>query len=150
MAKKSFSVPDADKLLSTAGGNPKTARWIASDCHNRGPSHVYLPVDDALDRKLLEGAIHANCRSSNASLAAVTASTPAARRPSRDRRGADTWYQQNQAEWSRRSRSCSPGNRRYQAAYAQNVFPEMNIGWATYVKPGRPRSGVQHRLLPLP
>ena len=124
-----------NKLLGGAGGKAEDREMDCIDCHNR-PSHVYLPVEDALDRKLLEGAIPRELPFiKQQALAAVTAKYPSSEAAQAGIAETLTkWYQANQADLVKQSRNCWPRQSAgTQAAYAQNVFPEMNIGWGTYV-----------------
>lgn len=130
-----FRTPDAEQLLGAAAGKAEDREMDCIDCHNR-PSHVYMQVDDALDRKLLEGAIPRELPFiKKQALAAVTAKYPSSEAA---RTGiAETltkWYQANQAEFiKQKPQLLAQAISGTQAAYAQNVFPEMNIGWGTYV-----------------
>jgi hypothetical protein len=130
-----FRTPDAEQLLGAAGAKVEDREMDCIDCHNR-PSHVYLPVEDALDRKLLEGAIPRELPFiKRQALAAVSAKYPSSEAA---RQGiAETltqWYQQNQAELVKtQPQLLARAVSGTQQAYAENVFPEMNIGWGTYV-----------------
>ena len=131
-----FRTADAGQLLDTAGGKAEDREMDCIDCHNR-PSHVYLGVEEALDRKIMEGAIPRELPFiKRQALAAVTAKYPSSEAAQKGIAEAlTTWYQKNQAELAKSKpqllEKAIAGTR---AAYAQNVFPEMNIGWGTYVK----------------
>jgi len=131
-----FRTDDAGQLLSTAGGKAEDREMDCIDCHNR-PSHVYLEVEEALDRKIMEGAIPRELPFiKRQALAAVTANYPSSEAAQKGIAEALTsWYQKNQGELAKSKpqllEQAIAGTR---AAYAQNVFPEMNIGWGTYVK----------------
>jgi hypothetical protein len=130
-----FRSPDAEQLLGAAGARGEVREMDCIDCHNR-PSHVYLPVAEALDRKLLEGAIPRELPFiRRQALAAVTASYPssaAARAGIAE--ALASWYQANQAELVKQQpQLLAQAIAGTQDAYAQNVFPEMNISWGSYV-----------------
>jgi len=130
-----FRVPDAEQLLSAGGGTVEDREMDCIDCHNR-PSHVYLPVTEALDRKLLEGTIPRELPFiKRQALAAVTASYPSSEAAQAGIAEALTsWYQANQTELvKQKPQLLALAIAGTQDAYAQNVFPEMNIGWGTYV-----------------
>jgi hypothetical protein len=130
-----FRTPDAERLLGAAGGKAEVREMDCIDCHNR-PSHVYLPLEDALDRKLLEGSIPRELPFiKRQALEVVTAKYPSGEAARKGVAEALTaWYQQNQAELVKaKPELLAKAIAGIQAAYGQNVFPEMNIGWGTYV-----------------
>lgn len=130
-----FRTPDANQLLSKAGDSAEGREMDCIDCHNR-PSHVYLPVEEALDRKLLEGAIPRELPFiKRQALAAVSAKYPTSEAAQAGIADALTsWYQANQAALVKaQPQLLARAVAGTQSAYAQNVFPEMNIGWGTYV-----------------
>ena len=130
-----FRTPEAEAELSKNSAKAETREMDCIDCHNR-PSHVYLPVEDALDRKLLEGLIPQELPFiKRQALAAVTAKYPsseAARQGIAD--SLTKWYQQNQTELVKaKPQLLAKAIAGTQEAFAQNVFPEMKIEWGTYV-----------------
>jgi hypothetical protein len=130
-----FRTPDAEAELSKNTAKAETREMDCIDCHNR-PSHVYLPVEDALDRKLVEGVIPRELPFiKRQALVAVTAKYPsseAARQGIAD--SLTKWYQQNQAELVKaKPQLLAKAIAGTQEAFAQNVFPEMKIEWGTYV-----------------
>ena len=130
-----FRTPDADTLLSKSAGADETREMDCIDCHNR-PSHVYLPVEDALDHKLLEGTIPVELPFiKRQALAAVTSNYPSSAAAREGIAAALTqWYQQHQAELVKaKPQLLAKAIAGAQEAYAQNVFPEMKIDWGTYV-----------------
>jgi len=130
-----FRTSDADELLqeTVQGGDEREMDCI--DCHNR-PSHVYLPPDDALDRKMSEGDIPQNLPYiKRQALEAITASyesSDQARKSISDK--LNSWYKEHYpqlvAEKPELLESAVTG---VVAAYAENVFPEMKVEWDTYV-----------------
>jgi len=130
-----FRTPDAEQLLGAGGGMAEDREMDCIDCHNR-PSHVYLPLEDALDRKLLEGAIPPELPFiKRQALAAITAKYPSSEAAQAGIAEAlTTWYQSNQGLLVKeKPQLLARAISGTQEAYAQNVFPGMNIGWGTYV-----------------
>jgi hypothetical protein len=130
-----FRTADAEQLLAAAGAKAESREMDCIDCHNR-PSHVYLSVNEALDRKILEGAIPRELPFvKRQALEAVAGSYPSDAAASTGIAEALTsWYQANQAELVKdRPELLAKAIAGTQAAYAENVFPAMNIGWGTYV-----------------
>ncbi len=130
-----FRTPDAEQLLGAAGDKAEVREMDCIDCHNR-PSHVYLPLEDALDRKLLEGSIPRELPFiKRQALEVVTAKYPSGEAAHKGIAEAlTTWYQKNQTELVKaKPELLTKAITGTQAAYGQNVFPEMNIGWGTYV-----------------
>ena len=130
-----FRTADADEKLNVPGARIETRTMDCIDCHNR-PSHVYLSVEDALNRKVLEGAIPRELPFiKRQALEAVTAKYPDGNAAKEGIANALTsWYQANQATLVKeKPQLLAKAIAGVQEAYAQNVFPEMNIGWGTYV-----------------
>lgn len=130
-----FRTPDAEQLLSAGAGKSEDREMDCIDCHNR-PSHVYLPMEEALDRKLLEGAIPRELPFiKRQAVAAVTAKYPSSEAArSGIAQALTSWYQANQsAAVTQQPQLLARAISGTQAAYAENVFPEMNIGWGSYV-----------------
>ncbi len=105
------------------------------DCHNR-PSHVYLPAGEALNRKLQEGAIPTNLpyikRQALEVVGKEYETTPAATTGIATELNA--WYQKNYPELVRQDPALlEKAIKGVQAAFTENVFPEMKIQWGTYV-----------------
>jgi len=130
-----FRSPNAEQLLSTAGSRGETREMDCIDCHNR-PSHVYLPAHEALDRKLIEGSIPRDLPFiKRQALAAVTASYESSA-AARDgiAEALTAWYQTNHGPLvTAKPQLLALAISGTQDAYAQNVFPEMNVAWGTYV-----------------
>jgi len=101
------------------------------DCHNR-PTHIFQSADEALDAKLLSGAIPSDLPYiKKTALEAVN--RPYASHKEAASAIADflkDWYAKNYPnEPPERISAAISGT---QETYAENVFPEMNIGWGTY------------------
>jgi hypothetical protein len=130
-----FRTSDADELLQETGQEDTVREMDCIDCHNR-PSHIYLPADAALDRKLAEGKISQELpfikQQALELIRLDYASTQLARESITD--GLTSWYQANYpqlvAEQPQLLENAVAG---VVTAYTENVFPEMNVEWGTYV-----------------
>lgn len=104
------------------------------DCHNR-PTHVFLPATEAIDRKIGGGAIPRTLPFiKKAALEVIRKkynSKEEARRGIAS--GIKDWYAENRPDVpaNRQAELEQAVNAIYQA-WAENVFPEMGIGWETY------------------
>lgn len=118
---------------------PKTALAASRimdcvDCHNRA-SHGHLSATEAIDRKLLSGAIPDELPfSKRQTLAAVSreyASATEAEIAIATR--LESWYRENQPELINREpdllKRAVAGT---QQAWRENVFPDMKVGWDSY------------------
>lgn len=132
--------PDGTQVAFTTGdeiqeGGEEVRVMDCIDCHNR-PSHVYLPPSEAINRKLLEGAIPKALpfikRQALAAVQQPYETTEAAMTGIATELNA--WYQKNHPELVRQNPALlEQAIKGVQAAFAENVFPEMNLGWNTYV-----------------
>lgn len=116
-----------------ATGNPERLMDCV-DCHNR-PTHVFLAPDAAIDQKILAGQIPVELPFiKRQALAAITREYPD---PASARQGIAAqlrrWYGSHYPDLAA-SQSGLVGQAiaGAQQAYAENVFPEMNIHWETY------------------
>jgi hypothetical protein len=129
-----FRTADADQVLGAATA-PEERVMDCIDCHNR-PSHIFLSPDEALDRALAEGDIPVDLPFiKRQAMAAITAeyrsSTEAA---TGIKTALESWYRENYAQLLKQQpQLLERAVAGVQAAYAGNVFPEMNVGWGTYV-----------------
>lgn len=131
--QKVFRVKDA--AAKTAAPEAELRVMDCIDCHNR-PSHIYLNPHQALDRKIQEGTIPRELPFiKRQALEAVTRSYDSVEN-ARSAIATDlsTWYQKNHADLLKAQPDLLPrAIKGVQAAYAENVFPTMNIGWGTYI-----------------
>jgi hypothetical protein len=133
--KTVFRTPDADELLQGASPGGETREMDCIDCHNR-PSHIYLPPDDALDRKLAEGFIPSDLPFIKRQAMEVITRDYQSSAEARDTITAEinSWYRENYpklvAENPQLLEKAVVG---VVAAYTDNVFPEMKVSWGTYV-----------------
>jgi hypothetical protein len=104
------------------------------DCHNR-PTHIFLSPNEALDQKLLSGQIPTGLPFiKREALAAITMAFPSAAEAFHGI--ADRLHQWYAAQYPELATSrhdlLAEAVRGAQQAYAENVFPAMNIDWETY------------------
>lgn len=121
-------------VAKTAAANQKERLMDCLDCHNR-PTHVFLAPGPALDRKILAGQISVELPFiKREALAAITPQYPdtqtALREIAERLRG---WYASHYPELAVSRRALiDQAIAGAQQAYAENVFPQMNIHWNTY------------------
>lgn len=104
------------------------------DCHNR-PTHVFRAPGPALDRKILAGQIPVELPFiKREALAAITREYPdAASARQKISEQLRRWYGAHYPELAvSRSKLIDQAIAGAQQAYAENVFPQMNIHWGTY------------------
>ena len=133
--------PDGTKKVyrakgATAGGSAESEVRVMDciDCHNR-PSHIYLTAEQALDRKMQEGAIPRELpfikRQALELLGKDYETTEGAK--SAIATQLNVWYQKNYpALLAQKPELLAKAVKGIQDAYAENVFPSMKIGWQTY------------------
>lgn len=112
----------------------QTRKMDCLDCHNR-PSHRFLTAEEALDHKFERGELPREIPFlKREALTLVTrsyASSEEAR--SAIARGLTTWYTSQGDERLLKNRTIlDKAIAGVQAAYEENVFPAMNVGWGTY------------------
>jgi len=105
------------------------------DCHNR-PTHVFLCAEDALDHKLVTGAVPVEIpfikRQGLEALKKKYPSQDVATRGIADE--LMDWYRREYPEIvERQGDLLKKGVMGVQQAYVENVFPGMNIDWRTYM-----------------
>jgi hypothetical protein len=130
-----FRTEDADELLNEAAHEGGMREMDCIDCHNR-PSHIYLTPDDALDRKLAEGEIPGELPFiKRQALALITASYETSAQASTTIAAKlNVWYRDNYPELvAAKPKILEAAVQGVVAAYSDNVFPEMKIGWGTYI-----------------
>lgn len=105
------------------------------DCHNR-PSHVFLTAEQALDAKMLTRDIPRELPYiKQQALSAVTSVEFATQDEARTAiaNQLNQFYRNNYADlYSTKRQLVETAIAGVQAAYQENVFPEMNIQWNTY------------------
>jgi hypothetical protein len=130
-----FRTPDADDLLQENGQEDNVREMDCIDCHNR-PSHIYLPPDDALDRKLAEGHIPQDLPYIKRQAMELITANYETSQLARDTitNGLNNWYKTNYPQLVAESpQLLGKAVAGVVAAYSENVFPEMKVEWGTYV-----------------
>ena len=134
-----LTLADGTKKVFRSGakienGKTETRTMDCIDCHNR-PAHVYLSDLEALDLKFAEGKVPRDLpflkrealkavNKSYKTLAAAKSGIAA---------DLQAFYQQNYPEIAKEKQAqLVQAIAGVQAAYAENVFPDMNIGWGNY------------------
>lgn len=124
---------DADEQLAEAGHLQERV-MDCIDCHNR-PSHVYLPADEAINRKILTDEISRDLpyikQQAMAAVDVEYKTQDEARKAIAEhiRSYYKKYYPELHArEWKKIEQSIVG----IQQAYVENVFPEMGIQWETY------------------
>ncbi|SDL71126.1 NapC/NirT cytochrome c family, N-terminal region [Geoalkalibacter ferrihydriticus] len=130
-----YRTPDADEVLAEIGADVVERTMDCIDCHNR-PTHIYKKPGPALDRKMLEGVISQELPYIKRQAMEVIQRDYASHDEARNAiaNELNTWYKKNYPDFI----AANPGKLEQaiagvQAAYLENVFPEMNITWGTYV-----------------
>lgn len=113
---------------------PKVRTMDCLDCHNR-PSHIYLSAEQAINLKFEEGKISRELPFIKRE--AMNAVSKDYKSDAEARNGIatalQTFYQQNYPEIMKEKQSqFLQAIAGAQAAYAENVFPDMKIGWSNY------------------
>ena len=129
-----FKTADADAKLKAAGDQVEVREMDCIDCHNR-PTHVYQPVNVAINDKILSGAIPTDLPFIKRQALEVVQQDYASQSEARSAIASalNTWYKKNYADLIQKDPAkLEKAIAGVQAAYAQNVFPSMNIKWGTY------------------
>ncbi len=129
-----YRTDDAETVLAEAGAKAETREFDCIDCHNR-PSHTFLSADVALNNKLLEGAIPRELPFIKKMALEVV--SPEYKTQAEGKAAIATelnaWYNKNYADlMAQNPELLTRAIAGVQAAYAENVFPEMNLQWGTY------------------
>ncbi len=105
------------------------------DCHNR-PTHIYRTLEKAVDEKIFAGEISRELPFiKRQAVAVLNVDYPGAEEAGiQIGRALRSWYEEHYPELAKEKLELL--NRSIEgvrAAYSQNVFPDMKIGWGTYV-----------------
>jgi putative Mn2+ efflux pump MntP len=115
-------------------GEPDVRTMDCLDCHNR-PSHIYLSAQQAIDLKFEEGKISRELPFIKREAINAVSKTYKTSAAAKSGIAADlqAFYQQNYPEVVKMKQpQLTQAIAGVQAAFAENVFPEMNIGWSNY------------------
>jgi len=129
-----FRTEDAEQLLKNGGKDSDEREMDCIDCHNR-PSHIYLPADRALDNKILAGSIPRELPFIKKVAMDVVQRDYPSQEAARTAIATElhNWYQKNYPDLARQKQNLlEKAVAGVQAAYVENVFPEMKISWSTY------------------
>ena len=135
-----LSKPDGTEIVFSketdtgAGPAGKVRTMDCVDCHNR-PTHIYLPPDEALDQKLAHGDIPVSLPYIKKIALELITRTYASHEEAKN-----TIATEIRARYRRDYPTLVNNNlpllgqaiSGIQAAYVENVFPEMKIEWNTY------------------
>ena len=125
---------DADQQLADATHLQERV-MDCMDCHNR-PSHIYLPADKAIDGKLLTSEIPRDLPYiKQQAMAAVTGAEYATGEEARTAiaNALTAFYKTSYPDiYANERPKVTKAIAGVQAAYAENVFPEMKVQWDTY------------------
>jgi len=128
-----YRSPEADEQLAEAEHlQERTMDCI--DCHNR-PSHIYLSADQAIDNKILTNAISTDLPYIKQQAMKVVSVGYKTQDEARTAIASEltNYYKNNYADTFKNNRPLvERAIAGVQAAYSENVFPEMNIQWDTY------------------
>lgn len=128
-----YRSPDADEQLADAEHRQERV-MDCIDCHNR-PSHIYLPADQAVDNKILANLIPIDLpyikQQAMKAVSVVYKTQEEARTAIATE--LSNYYQNNYPDIYQKNRTqVDKAITGVQAAYLENVFPEMGIQWNTY------------------
>jgi hypothetical protein len=129
-----FRTAEAEEVLQEAGPKVEERVMDCIDCHNR-PSHIYLAPERAVDNKILSGDIPRELPFIKKQAMEVIKRKYASQQEARTAIATELsgWYQKNHPELARQKAGLiERAVTGVQAAYSENVFPEMNIEWETY------------------
>jgi hypothetical protein len=122
---------DAGRDLPPAG---TTRLMDCMDCHNR-PTHVFLPLDKAIDRRIATGEISAAIPFIKQQAVRVLAQEYAGAEEARVdiSRQLHDWYGEHFPEYvGEKKVALNMAVQGIYQAYAENIFPRMRITWNTY------------------
>ncbi len=129
-----FQTADAGQLLAENQATFQTREMDCMDCHNR-PAHNYLSADEALDLKLMNGVIPRDLPYIKRQALALITQTYASQQEALTKiaAGLRKWYRMNYPEIDINNGIFGKAVLGVQAAYRENVFPTMQVGWDSYV-----------------
>jgi hypothetical protein len=129
-----YRTADAEAKLQGAAEEVGTREMDCIDCHNR-PTHVYLPANQAVNNKILSGDLPRDLPFIKKQVMEAVQKVYASQDEARTGIASElnTWYRKSYPDLVKQdSAKLEKAIAAAQAAYAENVFPEMNIQWGTY------------------
>jgi nitrate/TMAO reductase-like tetraheme cytochrome c subunit len=130
---ETFKTPNADEQISSAE-HVEVREMDCIDCHNR-PTHIYLPADKALDRKILSGKIPVELPYiKKMGMQVITREYESQEQAKSEiEQRLQGWYGENYPQIvANKPELLAQAIQNVQNAYVENVFPDMNIVWGTY------------------
>lgn len=127
-----FSKEADESTQDTGEGSTRVMDCI--DCHNR-PTHIYLSPDDALDQKLLHGDIPKDLPFIKKMALELITKQYTSQEEAKNSIATElrAWYRNNYPDKVNNNMPLlEKAIAGVQAAYTENVFPEMKIEWNTY------------------
>lgn len=132
-SQKTYLSSEAEEELAEATHLQKRT-MDCIDCHNR-PSHVFLNADQALNEKLLSNEIPQDLpyvKQQAKEVVSVEYETQDAARSAIANELTEYYRSQYPGIYANQRSMVEKAIAGVQAAYQENVFPEMNIQWGTY------------------
>ncbi len=129
-----YRTSDADEIFNESGSAGEVREMDCIDCHNR-PTHIYLPAGVAVDNKILNGDIDSSIPFIKKKAMEVVNKNYASQAEAAANISAELteYYSKNfSAVADDKADALKRSIAGIQAAYAENVFPEMNVQWGTY------------------
>jgi len=132
--EKVFTTDGAAAVLKQKKDNLETREMDCMDCHNR-PTHNYLSAGEALDQKIMAGKIPSDLPYIKRQALDLITRTYASQNEAAAQIAAElrNWYRINYPEVDVNNGKLASAVLGVQAAYKENVFPEMKVGWGSYV-----------------
>jgi hypothetical protein len=130
-----FRSQSADEEKKEGAEEVEPREMDCIDCHNR-PTHIYQTANQAIDTKILDGRIPSELPYIKRQALEVVEKDYPSQAEGRAAIATDlnAWYQKNYPDLVKKNPALlEKAIAGVQAAYSQNVFPEMNIKWGTYV-----------------
>jgi len=140
ISEVTLSKPDGTQVIftkeaeATAGPAGEVRTMDCIDCHNR-PTHIYLSPDEALDQKLLHGNIPTSLPYIKKNALELITKTYASQEEAKNSIATEirARYRKDYPNLVNNNMPLlEKAIAGIQAAYAENVFPEMKIEWNTY------------------
>jgi hypothetical protein len=132
--EKIFRTADADALLARTDTVIETREMDCMDCHNR-PAHNYYPANQALDLKMMSGDIPRELPYIKRQALDLITRPYSSQQEAQTKiaAGLRSWYRENYPEIDVNNGMVSKAILGIQAAYRENVFPAMQVGWDSYI-----------------
>ncbi|PLY02278.1 MAG: hypothetical protein C0623_03990 [Desulfuromonas sp.] len=132
-SEKIFTTVNADALVKKNKATLLTREMDCIDCHNR-PTHNYLPPNEALDEKIMTGEIPQDVPYIKRQALDLITRKYDSQQEALTRIAVElrAWYRDNYPDIEVNNDRIAQAILGIQAAYKENVFPQMNVTWGTY------------------